>query len=140
MPTCTLTRRVKFAAAHRYRRPEWDDARNEATFGACAWPSYHGHSYVCDVTVAGDIDPITGFVIDLGRLDTILRREVIQRFDHRNINIDVPEFADGLLVPSGENIARFIFEHVQAALNTNSRVVAVTIAEDDTLSATYAAS
>jgi 6-pyruvoyltetrahydropterin/6-carboxytetrahydropterin synthase len=140
MPTCTLTRRVKFAAAHRYRRPEWDDARNEATFGACAWPSYHGHSYICDVTVAGDIDPITGFVIDLGQLDTILRREVIQRFDHRNINIDVPEFADGLLVPSGENIARFIFEHVQAALNTNSRIVAVTIAEDDTLSATYAAS
>lgn len=139
MPTCTLTRRVKFSAAHRYRRPEWDDVRNEATFGACAWPNYHGHSYVCDVTVAGAIDPMTGFIIDLGKLDAILRREVVQRFDHRNINVDVPEFGDGLLVPSGENLARFILEHVQSALNSDARVVSVTVAEDDTLSATYAA-
>jgi 6-pyruvoyltetrahydropterin/6-carboxytetrahydropterin synthase len=139
MPTCTLTRRVKFAAAHRYRRPEWDDARNESTFGACAWPNYHGHSYTCDVTVAGNIDPTTGFIIDLGTLDAILRREVIQRFDHRNINVDVPEFADGLLVPSGENLARFILNHVQDALQSDARIVSVRIAEDDTLSATYAA-
>ncbi|MDQ2890827.1 MAG: 6-carboxytetrahydropterin synthase [Gemmatimonadota bacterium] len=138
MPTCTLTRRVKFAAAHRYRRPEWDDAHNEDTFGACAWPSYHGHSYVCDVTVAGDIDPLTGFVVDLGSLDAILKREVIQRFDHRNINVDVPEFADGLLIPSGENLARYVFDHVQSALATGTRVVSVTISEDDSLSATYA--
>ncbi|MFI5239335.1 MAG: 6-pyruvoyl trahydropterin synthase family protein [Gemmatimonadales bacterium] len=139
MPTCTLTRRVKFAAAHRYRRPEWDDARNEATFGACAWPSYHGHSYTCDVTVTGTIDPITGFIVDLGRLDAVLRREVVQRFDHRNINVDVPEFADGKLVPSGENLARYVLEHVQADLGRDTRVVSVTIAEDDTLSSTYAA-
>jgi len=139
MPTCTLTRRVKFAAAHRYRRPEWDDARNESTFGACAWPNYHGHSYTCDVTVAGDIDPTTGFIIDLGRLDAVLRREVTQRFDHRNINVDVPEFGDGLLVPSGENLARFILTHVQDALQAEAHVVSVRIAEDDTLSATYAA-
>jgi 6-pyruvoyltetrahydropterin/6-carboxytetrahydropterin synthase len=139
MPTCTLTRRVKFAAAHRYRRPEWDDARNQATFGACAWPSYHGHSYTCDVTVAGDIDPLTGFIIDLGKLDAILRREVIQRFDHRNINVDVSEFGDGRLIPSGENLARFILDRVQNSLNNDARVVSVTIAEDDTLSATYAA-
>ena len=139
MPTCTLTRRVKFAAAHRYRRPEWDDARNESTFGACAWPNYHGHSYTCDVTVAGNIDPTTGFIIDLGTLDAILRREVIQRFDHRNINVDVPEFADGLLVPSGENLARFILNHVQNAIQSDARIVSVRIAEDDTLCATYAA-
>lgn len=139
MPTCTLTRRVKFAAAHRYRRPEWDDAKNESTFGACAWPSYHGHSYTCDVAVSGDIDPLTGFVVDLGRLDATLRREVIQKFDHRNINVDIPEFADGLLIPSGENIARYILDRVQSALSTSARVISVTIAEDDTLSATYAA-
>jgi 6-pyruvoyltetrahydropterin/6-carboxytetrahydropterin synthase len=139
MTTCTLTRRVKFAAAHRYRRPEWDDARNEATFGACAWPSYHGHSYTCDVAVSGEIDPETGFVVDLGRLDAILRREVIQKFDHRNINVDVPEFGDGKLVPSGENLARFILDRVQSELASAARVVSVTIAEDDTLSATYAA-
>lgn len=139
MPTCTLTRRVKFAAAHRYRRPEWDDARNEATFGACAWPNFHGHSYTCDVTVSGEIDRVTGFVVDLGTLDGILRREVVQRFDHRNVNADVPEFADGLLVPSGENIARFVFDKIAAALTGRTRIVSVTIAEDDTLSSTYAA-
>lgn len=139
MPTSTLTRRVKFAAAHRYRRPEWDDARNEATFGPCAWPSYHGHSYTCDVTVSGNIDPITGFIMDLGKLDTILRSEVVQKFDHRNINVDVPEFTDGKLVPSGENLSRFVLDRVQAALGADARVVSVTIAEDDTLSATYAA-
>lgn len=139
MPTCTLARRVKFAAAHRYRRPEWDDARNQATFGACAWPSYHGHSYTCDVIVSGEIDPITGFIVDLGKLDAVLRREVIQKFDHRNINLDVPEFADGQLIPSGENLSRYILDRVQHALGSETHVVSVTIAEDDTLSATYAA-
>jgi 6-pyruvoyltetrahydropterin/6-carboxytetrahydropterin synthase len=142
MPLCTLTRRVTFAAAHRYRRPEWDDARNEATFGPCAWPHYHGHSYVCDVTVSGEIDPLTGFVVDLGALDTILAREVHDRFDHRNVNLDVPEFADGKLVPSGENLARFIFERVDGAMRDaglRARVTSVVISEDPSLRVTYAA-
>ena len=138
MPTASLTRRVTFAAAHRYRRPEWDDARNDAVFGLCARPSFHGHSYVCDVTVRGPIDETTGFVVDLGVLDRVLRAEVKDRFDHRNINVDVPEFADGKLVPSGENLARFILERVQRALGDAAAVVAVTVAEDDTLRATYA--
>ena len=137
MPTALLTRRVRFAAAHRYRRPEWDDARNAAVFGLCARPNYHGHSYVCTVSVAGDIDPVTGMVMDLGLLDRVLDEEVRQRVDHRNVNLDVPEFADGLLVPTGENLARFVFERVQAGLGGAARVVEVTIAEDDTLSATY---
>jgi 6-pyruvoyltetrahydropterin/6-carboxytetrahydropterin synthase len=139
MPTCTLTRRISFAAAHRYRRPEWDDAKNEAMFGPCAWPNYHGHTYTCDVTVTGPIDPLTGFIVDLGILDDILQREVHTRFDHRNINLDIPEFGEGKLVPSGENVAKFIFEHVQAALRERARVVAVTVAEDATLVVTYAA-
>ena len=138
MPTASLTRRVTFAAAHRYRRPEWDDARNDAVFGLCARPSFHGHSYVCDVTVRGPIDETTGFVVDLGLLDRVLRAEVKDRFDHRNINVDVPEFADGKLVPSGENLARFILERVQRALGDAAAVIAVTVAEDDTLRATYA--
>lgn len=128
---------MTFAAAHRYRRPDWDDARNAATFGPCARPNYHGHSYICDVTVRGPIDDVTGFVVDLGRLDAVLAREVRDRFDHRNINLDVPEFADGRLVPTGENLARFILEHVQAALGEGARVTQVTVAEDATLSATY---
>lgn len=137
MPTTTLTRRVTFAAAHRYRRPEWDDARNAAAFGLCARPNYHGHSYACDVTVSGLVDALTGFVVDLGALDRALQTEVRERFDHRNINLDVPEFADGLLVPSGENLARFILERVQRALGSSSRVISVSVAEDETLRATY---
>jgi 6-pyruvoyltetrahydropterin/6-carboxytetrahydropterin synthase len=137
MPTTTLTRRVNFAAAHRYRRPEWDDARNAATFGLCARENYHGHSYVCEVTVRGAIDPLTGFVVDLGLLDRALETEVRERFDHRNINLDVPEFADGLLVPSGENLARYILERVQRALGSAATVVSVSVAEDDSLRATH---
>ena len=133
----SLTRRVSFAAAHRYRIAEWSDEKNEQTFGLCARPSFHGHSYVCDVTVAGDVDPRTGFCVDLGVLDRILATEVRDRFDHRNINLDVPEFADGKLVPTGEHLARFIFERVERALEKSAMVVRVTVAEDSTLSATY---
>ena len=139
MPHAELTRRVTFAAAHRYRRPEWDDATNERVFGACARPSFHGHSYSCDVTVRGRIDDVTGFVVDLGELDRVLGREVRERFDHRNINVDVPEFADGRLVPTGENLARFIHDRVQRALGDAVTVTQVTVAEDATLSATYRA-
>jgi 6-pyruvoyltetrahydropterin/6-carboxytetrahydropterin synthase len=132
-----LTRRVTFAAAHRYRVAEWSEERNAATFGLCARPNYHGHSYVCDVTVAGEVDPVTGFAVDLGLLDDVLAREVRDRFDHANINLDVPEFGDGGSMPTGENLARFIAERVQRALRDAARVVRVTVAEDSTLSVTY---
>jgi 6-pyruvoyltetrahydropterin/6-carboxytetrahydropterin synthase len=135
--TWYLTRRIGFAAAHRYRKPEWSDERNSQVFGVCARESYHGHSYTCDVTVTGVLDPVTGMVVDLGLLDRVLATEVRQRFDHRNINVDVPEFADGKLVPTGEELARFIFERVQRALGDAARVVEVVIAEDATLSATF---
>lgn len=141
MPTASLTRRVAFAAAHRYRRPEWSESRNREEFGACAHPNFHGHSYTCDVTVRGPIDPLTGFVVDLGALDRILASEVRDRFDHRNINLDVAEFRDGALLPSGENLARFIYERVDGALQAlgaSAAVTAVCVAEDATLSATYA--
>ncbi len=137
MPTASLTRRVAFAAAHRYRRPEWSEERNRETFGACAWPNFHGHSYVCDVTVSGPIDDKTGFVVDLGVLDSILREHVRDRFDHRNLNVDIPEFADGKLIPSGENLARHIFQVVDRLLPVPAQVTRVTVAEDGTLSATY---
>lgn len=76
-------------------------------------------------------------MVDLGVLDQILGREVKQRFDHRNINLDVPEFADGKLVPTGENLARFIFERVERELPKPAKVLRVTVGEDDSLSATY---
>lgn len=136
MPTI-LTRRVTFAAAHRYRIPAWSDERNEQTFGLCARPNFHGHSYVCDVSVTAPVHPVTGMVVDLGILDRALQSEVRERFDHSNINLDVPEFADGKLVPTGENLARYIFEKVQAAIGDAARVTSVTLAEDATLSSTY---
>lgn len=134
----TLTRRVQFAAAHRYRRPHWDEATNEARFGLCARPNFHGHSYVCDVSVSGPVQRDTGMLLDLGLLDSILLEEVRARFDHRNINLDVPEFneTDGL-VPTGEALARFIAERVQARLPAAVRVTRVVVAEDATLSAMF---
>jgi 6-pyruvoyltetrahydropterin/6-carboxytetrahydropterin synthase len=137
MPKASITRQVTFAAAHRYRRPDWSNEKNVEVFGRCARESYHGHTYVCDVTVQGEIDPLTGFIIDLGQLDRTLDAEVTQRFDHRNINTDVADFADGKLIPSGENLAKFIFEKVNSALPTGVGVLRVTVAEDRTLSSTY---
>ena len=132
-----LTRRITFAAAHRYRVPQWSDERNAEVFGLCARPHYHGHTYVCDVTVRGELDGTTGMIVDLAKIDRVLAAEVRDRFDHRNINLDVPEFADGRLVPTGENLARFIFDRVQAALDDTATVTAVTVAEDETLRVTY---
>jgi 6-pyruvoyltetrahydropterin/6-carboxytetrahydropterin synthase len=126
----TLTRRIIFSAAHRYRRPEWDDARNAATFGACAHPNWHGHTYTVDVTVGGEIDPLTGFCADLGLLDTTLKREVFDLLDHRNLVLDVPEFAEGKLIPTAENVAWWIAERMQRALGNGVKVSRVRLAEE----------
>ena len=132
-----LTRRLSFAAAHRYRVPDWSDERNVEIFGLCARPNYHGHTYTCEVTIRGELDETTGMIVDLAKVDRVLEAEVRERFDHRNINLDIPEFADGRLVPTGENLARFIFERVQLALGKAATVTAVTVAEDESLRVTY---
>ena len=106
-------------------------------FGLCAHERFHGHSYTCDVTVSGDIDPTTGMVIDLAVLDRVLASEVRERFDHKNINLDVDEFGDGKLIPTGEELARFIFDRVQRGVGTAARVVEVIVAEDTSLRASY---
>ncbi|MEX2153190.1 MAG: 6-carboxytetrahydropterin synthase [Gemmatimonadaceae bacterium] len=137
MASAFLTRRITFAAAHRYRRPEWSDEENQRVFGLCARPNYHGHSYTCDVTVRGEIDDRTGMLVDVSTLDGALALEVKDRFDHRNINLDVPEFAEGKLVPTGENLARFIFQRLSTVLGKVVRVTEVTVAEDATLLCTY---
>ena len=126
----TLTRRVTFSAAHRYRRPEWDDARNEATFGACARPNWHGHTYRCDVTVGGPVDPLTGFCADLGALDRALRERVVEALDHRNLVLDVAAFAEGKLIPTSENLAWWIAQEMQEAVGVGMRVVRVRVAEE----------
>jgi 6-pyruvoyltetrahydropterin/6-carboxytetrahydropterin synthase len=134
MARAQLVRRVRFAAAHRYRRPEWSEEKNVEVFGLCARPNYHGHTYTSSVTVDGEVDPLTGMVMDLGDLDRVLQVEVVDRFDHRNINLDVPEFAEGQLIPTGENLAMFIFGRVQSALGSLT-LASVQIDEDDSLSA-----
>jgi 6-pyruvoyltetrahydropterin/6-carboxytetrahydropterin synthase len=133
----SLTRRVRFAAAHRYRRPDWDDARNAEVFGLCARESFHGHTYECDVTVSGQLDPATGFVANLGTLDDVLQREVKEPLDHRNLNLDVPEFAEGREIPSGENLAHWIATRVQNALPATVVVTRVVVREDPSLWATW---
>jgi 6-pyruvoyltetrahydropterin/6-carboxytetrahydropterin synthase len=126
----TLTRRISFSAAHRYRRPEWDDARNAAVFGACAHPNWHGHTYSCEVTVGGAIDPVTGFCADLAALDRALREQVLEKLDHRNLVLDVAEFAEGKLIPTSENVAWWIAHAVQTALGDSARVLRVRLSEE----------
>lgn len=138
--TLSLTRRVQFAAAHRYRRAEWDDAQNEAAFGKCARREYHGHTYTVEITVTGAVDPQTGMLLDLRTLDAAIAQEVTARFDHRTLNLDVEEFREPTgLIPTGENIARVIAQRMQAALGEATRVHRVMVAEDPTLHSTWTA-
>ena len=100
-------RKVTFNAAHRLFRKDWSDEKNKEVFGLCANPHYHGHNYRLDVKLVGEIDPATGFVIDLKLLNDIILEEVSERFDHRNLNLDCPEFSN--LNPTGENITVVIY-------------------------------
>jgi 6-pyruvoyltetrahydropterin/6-carboxytetrahydropterin synthase len=116
MPEMQLTRRVRFSAAHRYHRPEWSDERNREVFGACSNPHGHGHDYVLEVTVAGEVDPGTGFSVDLGLLDRILADEVVAPLDHQHLNFVVPEFAPGGKIPTSENILLLLWDRLAPAL------------------------
>ena len=102
MANVTVTRRLKFNAAHRVFNPALSDAENSATFGKCNNPNWHGHNYILDVSVEGPIDDRTGYVIDLGHLRDIVEKEIISAVDHRNFNLDVP-FMRGA-IPTSENI------------------------------------
>ncbi len=110
-------RKEHFNAAHRLHNPEWDDATNTKVFGKCANPHYHGHNYEVEVKVTGQLDPKTGYVIDMKVLSDLLAKEVIERFDHRNLNLDVPEFKN--LNPTAENIAIVIFNLLRPQINSN---------------------
>jgi 6-pyruvoyltetrahydropterin/6-carboxytetrahydropterin synthase len=103
MPRCVVTRRVHFNAAHRLWSPTFSEAENERVFGVCNNPNFHGHNYNLDVSVAGDIDPVTGYVFDINRLKQVVEECVVRHLDHKNLNLDVPWFRD--LNPTAENIA-----------------------------------
>jgi len=98
-----LTRRAEFSAAHYYWNPAWSEAENARVFGKCANRNGHGHNYTLEVTVAGEIDQKTGFVVDLKELKDAMHREVVDVYDHRHLNLEIPEFRDR--VPTVENIA-----------------------------------
>ena len=101
-------RREHFNAAHRLFNPDWDDAKNEAVFGKCALPNYHGHNYELEVKLIGKPDKKTGYVMDLKRLSDLIKEEILGRFDHKNLNLDTEEFKN--LNPTAENIAIVIYE------------------------------
>ncbi|HEX2628290.1 MAG TPA: 6-carboxytetrahydropterin synthase [Chitinophagaceae bacterium] len=103
----SVFRREHFNAAHRLFNPGWDDAKNDAVFGKCALPHYHGHNYELEVKVTGEPDKDTGYVIDLKILSDLIRQEIHSRFDHKNLNLDTEEFKD--LNPTAENIAIVIY-------------------------------
>ena len=103
MPTVYVTRKAHFNAAHRLHNPDQSDAWNRATFGKCNSPNWHGHNYELDVTVAGEPDPETGFVIDLAALKGVIEDRVVEPLDHKNLNLDVP-FLEGVKT-STENLA-----------------------------------
>ncbi|HRG00561.1 MAG: 6-carboxytetrahydropterin synthase [Bacteroidia bacterium] len=101
-------RKANFNSAHRLNNPLFDEKTNAEVFGLCNNPNYHGHNYDLIVKVVGDVDPATGYVFDLKILNDLIKDEIIERFDHKNLNLDTVEFKT--LNPTAENIARIIYE------------------------------
>ena len=128
MPEVTVTRRLTFNAAHRVHNPELSDEENTRIFGKCNNPNWHGHNYRLDVSVTGPIDGRTGYVIDLGALKRIVEEKVIQRIDHRNINLEV-EFMRGIN-PTAENIVVACWRVLQPAV-APGRLARLTLWETD---------
>ncbi|MDX1331743.1 MAG: 6-carboxytetrahydropterin synthase [Robiginitalea sp.] len=112
-----VSRKAHFNAAHRLYRPDWDDKTNAQVFGKCNNPYFHGHNYELIVSVTGPIDPQTGFVMDMKDLKDLIRSEVEDAFDHKNLNEQVPEFSD--LNPTAENIAVVIWNKLRPHLKAD---------------------
>ena len=112
-----VSRKAHFNAAHRLYRKDWDDAKNLAVFGKCSNPNYHGHNYEMIVSVTGDVDDKTGFVMDMKILKDIIKKEVENAFDHKNLNIEVPEFKN--LNPTAENIVIVIYNKIRTKIDSS---------------------
>ena len=113
----TVSRKAHFNAAHRLHRPDWSFEKNDSVFGKCNNPNFHGHNYDLTVSVTGEIDPETGYVIDVKILKDFIKTEIEDAFDHKNLNVDVPEFKN--LNPTAENIVVVIYNKLKAVLNSN---------------------
>lgn len=112
-----VSRKAHFNAAHRLYREDWDNTKNLAVFGKCSNPNYHGHNYELIVSVTGEIDKTTGFVMDMKVLKDIIKEEVEDALDHKNLNIEVPEFKN--LNPTAENIVIVIYNKIKPKITTN---------------------
>jgi 6-pyruvoyltetrahydropterin/6-carboxytetrahydropterin synthase len=108
MSKVAVFRKEHFNAAHRLHNPAMSDAENAAVFGRCNYPNYHGHNYELVVKLTGDVDPKTGYVFDMKLLSDIIKQDVIEKFDHKNLNLDVPEFKN--MNPTAENIVKVIYD------------------------------
>lgn len=111
-----IYRKEHFNAAHRLFNPSWTDAENDRVFGKCAYPNFHGHNYDLIVKITGVPDPQTGYVVDTKVISDLVRREIVERFDHRNLNEDVAEFKN--LNPTAENIAIVIYNLLRPHINS----------------------
>ncbi len=109
-----LTRKAEFSASHYYWNEAWSAEENERVFGKCANKNGHGHNYTLEVTVAGDVDASSGFVVDLKQLKDVMEREVIGVYDHRHLNKEVPEFAEA--IPTTENIAIAVWKRLDGKI------------------------
>ena len=107
----SVFRKEHFNAAHRLHNPLWSAEKNKEVFGLCNNPNYHGHNYELIIQIIGTINPETGYVIDMKDLSTLAQEEILKKFDHKNLNLDVPEFAN--LNPSAENIAVVIYQKLR---------------------------
>ncbi len=116
----TVFRKAHFNAAHRLYRPDWSDEKNLEVFGKCSNPLYHGHNYDLEVGITGDVDPETGFLIDLKILKGIIKEEVEDAFDHKNLNEEVPVFKE--LIPTVENIAIEIYNRIIKRVGVSYKV------------------
>lgn len=130
----TVTRKAHFNAAHRLYRKDWSDEKNQAVFGKCNNPNFHGHNYELLVSVNGPINPETGYVIDIKILADIIAEEVEVAFDHKNLNLDVPDFAT--LNPTAENIAVVIYNKIKPRLSAD-QTLEITLFETPRNSVTY---
>ncbi len=134
MPTVYVTRKVHFNAAHRLHNPARSDAWNRETFGKCNNPNWHGHNYVLEVTVAGEPDPDTGYVIDLGVLKGLIGEKIVDKVDHKNLNLEVDFLED--VLPSTENFVVAIWNELNEAL-PSGRLHAVRLYETERNLAEY---
>ncbi len=134
MPT-SVTVKVHFEAAHRLHNPAQSDDWNRRTYGKCNNPHGHGHNYTLEVTVVGDVNPQTGYLVDMKDLKDIINRTVVTDVDHRHLNIEVP-WLQGV-IPSAENLALAFFERIRTGLPDGIKLEAVTVHETARNSATY---